>query len=196
MRAGVTSMRSRDRRARRAQPVVDTVWHREGDAVAMEMLRALAHSGTHPGPPVRGPEMVGATVSFGASPGPAHLHSHITGIVPGSQLRGSSGPQAPSARLALANAIESRDLDLRSAGRPQRPFQPDQARSRGRRVPRQLLRARSTTVPTRGCHGSTPGGLEPRQPRVREGALRADAGPAGRVPAPGGAPVVLTWGRR
>ena len=89
--------------------VVDTVWHREGDAVAMEMLRALAHSGNCILAARSGTEMVGATVSFrGVHQGRPTLHSHITGIVPGSQLRGVGLALKLRQRAwALANAIES-----------------------------------------------------------------------------------------
>ena len=89
--------------------VIDTVWHREGDAVAMEMLRALAHSGNCILAARSGTEMVGATVSFrGVHQGRPTLHSHITGIVPGSQLRGVGLALKLRQRAwALANAIES-----------------------------------------------------------------------------------------
>ena len=89
--------------------VIDTVWHREGDAVAMEMLRALAHSGNCILAARSGTEMVGATVSFrGVHEGRPTLHSHITGIVPGSQLRGVGLALKLRQRAwALVNAIES-----------------------------------------------------------------------------------------
>jgi predicted GNAT superfamily acetyltransferase len=89
--------------------VIDTVWHREGDAVAMEMLRALAHSGNCILAARSGTELVGATVSFrGVHQGRPTLHSHITGIVPGSQLRGVGLALKLRQRAwALANAIES-----------------------------------------------------------------------------------------
>ena len=89
--------------------VIDAVWHREGDAVAMEMLRALAHSGNCILAARSGTEMVGATVSFrGVHEGRPTLHSHITGIVPGSQLRGVGLALKLRQRAwALANGIES-----------------------------------------------------------------------------------------
>ena len=89
--------------------VIDAVWHREGDAVAMEMLRALAHSGNCILAARSGTEMVGATVSFrGIHEGRPTLHSHITGIVPGSQLRGVGLALKLRQRAwALANGIES-----------------------------------------------------------------------------------------
>ena len=89
--------------------VIDAVWHREGDAVAMEMLRALAHSGNCILAARSGTEMVGATVSFrGVHQGRPTLHSHITGIVPGSQLRGVGLALKLRQRAwALANGIES-----------------------------------------------------------------------------------------
>ena len=89
--------------------VIDAVWHREGDAVAMEMLRALAHSGNCILAARSGTEMVGATVSFrGVHQGRPTLHSHITGIVPSSQLRGVGLALKLRQRAwALANGIES-----------------------------------------------------------------------------------------
>jgi predicted GNAT superfamily acetyltransferase len=89
--------------------VIDAVWHREGDAVAMEMLRALAHSGNCILAARSGTEMVGATVSFrGVHEGRPTLHSHITGIVPSSQLRGVGLALKLRQRAwALANGIES-----------------------------------------------------------------------------------------
>jgi predicted GNAT superfamily acetyltransferase len=75
----------------------------------MEMLRALAHSGNCILAARSGTEMVGATVSFrGVHQGRPTLHSHITGIVPGSQLRGVGLALKLRQRAwALANAIES-----------------------------------------------------------------------------------------
>jgi predicted GNAT superfamily acetyltransferase len=89
--------------------VIAAVWHRDGDAVAMEMLRALAHSGSCILAARSGTEMVGATVSFrGVHEGRPTLHSHITGIVPGSQLRGVGLALKLRQRAwALANGIES-----------------------------------------------------------------------------------------
>ena len=89
--------------------VIDAVWHREGDAVAMEMLRALDHSGNCILAARSGTEMVGATVSFrGVHEGRPTLHSHITGIVPGSQLRGVGLALKLQQRAwALANGIGS-----------------------------------------------------------------------------------------
>jgi predicted GNAT superfamily acetyltransferase len=89
--------------------VIDAVWHREGDAVTIDMLRALAHSGNCILAARSGTEMVGATVSFrGVHEGRPTLHSHITGIVPGSQLRGVGLALKLRQRAwALANGIES-----------------------------------------------------------------------------------------
>jgi predicted GNAT superfamily acetyltransferase len=89
--------------------VIDAVWHREGDAVAMEMLRALAHSGNCILAARSGTEMLGATVSFrGVHEGRPTLHSHITGIVPRAQLRGVGLALKLRQRAwALANGIES-----------------------------------------------------------------------------------------
>jgi predicted GNAT superfamily acetyltransferase len=89
--------------------VIDAVWHREGDAVTIDMLRALAHSGNCILAARSGAEMVGATVSFrGVHEGRPALHSHITGIVPGSQLRGVGLALKLRQRAwALASGIES-----------------------------------------------------------------------------------------
>jgi predicted GNAT superfamily acetyltransferase len=53
-------------------------------------LRALAHAGNYVVGGYRGPVMVGAAVGFLGSSGerPDHLHSHITGVLPGGQGRG------------------------------------------------------------------------------------------------------------
>ena len=89
--------------------VIDAVWHREGDAVVVDMLRALALSGNCILAARSGTEMVGATVSFrGVHEGRPTLHSHITGIVPGSQLRGVGMALKLRQRAwALSNGIES-----------------------------------------------------------------------------------------
>ncbi|MGD1053633.1 MAG: GNAT family N-acetyltransferase [Candidatus Dormibacteria bacterium] len=89
--------------------VIDAVWHREGDAVAPELLRALAHSGNCVLAARSGAGMVGATVSFrGVHEGRPTLHSHITGILPGAQLRGVGLALKLRQRAwALANGIES-----------------------------------------------------------------------------------------
>lgn len=89
--------------------VIDAVWHREGDAVAMEMLRALAHSGNCILAARSGGRMVGASVSFrGVHEGRPTLHSHITGIVPGCQQRGAGLALKLRQRAwALANGIDA-----------------------------------------------------------------------------------------
>jgi predicted GNAT superfamily acetyltransferase len=89
--------------------VIDAVWHREGDAVTIDMLRALAHSGNCILAARSGTEMVGATVSFrGVHEGQPTLHSHITGVVPGAQVRGVGLALKLRQRAwALANGIES-----------------------------------------------------------------------------------------
>jgi predicted GNAT superfamily acetyltransferase len=70
--------------------VIDSIWHRDGDAVATELLRALAHTENCLLAARSGPEMVGALVAFrGVHDGRPCLHSHITGIVPDLQLRGA-----------------------------------------------------------------------------------------------------------
>jgi predicted GNAT superfamily acetyltransferase len=88
--------------------VIDAIWHREGDAVAIEMLRALAHSGNCILAARSGTAMVGATVSFrGLHDSRPCLHSHITGVVPGAQLRGAGLALKLHQRAwALANGID------------------------------------------------------------------------------------------
>jgi predicted GNAT superfamily acetyltransferase len=88
--------------------VIEAVWHRQGDAVTVELLRALAHSGNCILAAWSGAEMVGASVAFrGVCDGRPSLHSHITGIVPDRQLRGAGHALKLRQRAwALANAID------------------------------------------------------------------------------------------
>jgi predicted GNAT superfamily acetyltransferase len=89
--------------------VIDAVWHREGDAVTTDMLRALAHSGNCILVARSGAETLGASVSFrGVHEGRPALHSHITGVLPGAQSRGVGLALKLRQRAwALANQIES-----------------------------------------------------------------------------------------
>jgi predicted GNAT superfamily acetyltransferase len=96
-------------RLREINRVIDTVWHRDGDALAIEMLRALAHSGNCVLGAWAGTEMVGACVAFrGLYDGRPCLHSHITGIVPGRQLRGAGRALKLRQRAwALAGGVDT-----------------------------------------------------------------------------------------
>jgi predicted GNAT superfamily acetyltransferase len=88
--------------------VIEAVWHRPGDAIAVDLLRALAHSGNCVLAAWSGTEMVGASVAFrGLHDGRPSLHSHITGIVPDLQLHGAGHALKLRQRAwALANGID------------------------------------------------------------------------------------------
>lgn len=59
------------------------------DAVSVNMMKALAHSGHYIGTAWRGPDLVGAAVGFAHGPdGDPSLHSHIAGVRPGQQGSG------------------------------------------------------------------------------------------------------------
>ncbi len=69
--------------------VIDAVWRRPGGAVAVDLLRALDHSGNCILAAWDGDRMVGASVAFrGLHDGRPCLHSHITGVLPGLQQGG------------------------------------------------------------------------------------------------------------
>jgi predicted GNAT superfamily acetyltransferase len=89
--------------------VVEAVWHRQAEALAVDLLRALAHSGGCVLAAWSRTEMVGASVAFrGLHDGRPSLHSHITGIVPNLQLRGAGHALKLRQRAwALANDIDS-----------------------------------------------------------------------------------------
>jgi predicted GNAT superfamily acetyltransferase len=89
--------------------VIDAVWHREGEAVSVELLRALAHTGSCVLGSWSGAELVGASVAFrGLYGGRPCLHSHITCVVPDLQLRGAGYALKLRQRAwALANGIDT-----------------------------------------------------------------------------------------
>ena len=70
--------------------VIDAVWHRPAAAVAVDLLRALDHSGNCILAAWNAGRMVGASVAFrGLHDGQPCLHSHITGVLPALQQRGA-----------------------------------------------------------------------------------------------------------
>lgn len=76
----------------RTTELFDRVWGRDpsaGTIVATEILRAMEHAGCQVTGAFAGDELVGATAALvgwdGENP---HLHSHITGVLPGHQGRG------------------------------------------------------------------------------------------------------------
>jgi len=89
--------------------VLEAVWHRPADPIAVDLLRALAHSANCVLAAWSGAEMVGASIAFrGLHDGRPSLHSHITGIVPDLQLRGAGHALKLHQRAwALANGIDA-----------------------------------------------------------------------------------------
>jgi predicted GNAT superfamily acetyltransferase len=89
--------------------VIEAVWHRQGDAVTVELLRALAHTGSCILGARSGTAMVGASIAFrGLHDGRPCLHSHITCIVPDLQLGGAGTALKLRQRAwALANGIDA-----------------------------------------------------------------------------------------
>ena len=88
--------------------VIDAIWHRPGDPVAVDLLRALDHSGNCILAGWAAGRMVGASVAFrGLHEGRPCLHSHITGVLPEFQLRGAGHALKLHQRAwALAAGIE------------------------------------------------------------------------------------------
>jgi predicted GNAT superfamily acetyltransferase len=73
------------------QRLFEEVWRpAEGDPppVTAGLLRALAHSGAYVVGAFAGTGMVGASAGFFTAPPDPALHSHITGVAPGSEHRG------------------------------------------------------------------------------------------------------------
>ncbi len=76
-----------------ASRLFDTVWGRSTEAgpiMAPEALTALAHAGGQVTGAFRNRELLGATAAFvGLSEdGAVHLHSHVTGVLPGAERAG------------------------------------------------------------------------------------------------------------
>lgn len=67
-----------------------TIWDRPGKPpVSSDMLRALSHSGNYVAGARDGDRLVGGLVGWlGGYPDELHMHSHILGVVPDTQLRG------------------------------------------------------------------------------------------------------------
>ena len=67
------------------------VWGRPGEhALTSDVLKALAHSGNYVSGAFEGSRLVGGLVGWfgGVPPHELHLHSHILGVVPGSEAHG------------------------------------------------------------------------------------------------------------
>ena len=76
---------------RAAQRLFEEVWRpAEGDPppATAELLRALSHAGNYVVGAFAGSLLVGASAGFFTAPPDPALHSHITGVTPGSQGRG------------------------------------------------------------------------------------------------------------
>jgi predicted GNAT superfamily acetyltransferase len=71
---------------RAAAELLKLVWG-ERAPVSTDLLRALEHTGSYVAGAFLGTELIGASVAFLADGG-AKLHSHITGLLPGSQRKG------------------------------------------------------------------------------------------------------------
>jgi predicted GNAT superfamily acetyltransferase len=72
--------------------VFTEIWRRDGaPPISAELMRALAHTGNYVSAAYAGERLVGGCVGFlGRLEGEAlHLHSHILGVLPGEQLRGT-----------------------------------------------------------------------------------------------------------
>lgn len=68
------------------------IWRRDGaPPISAELMRALAHTGNYVAGAYLGGALVAGLVGFlGQVPGhPLHLHSHILGVLPDQQLRGT-----------------------------------------------------------------------------------------------------------
>lgn len=71
-----------------AADLLQRIWHKpDGVPVASELLLALAHTGNYSVLARRGDEPVGASAAFRTGDEVPHLHSHITGVLPGHQGR-------------------------------------------------------------------------------------------------------------
>ncbi|HEX6489016.1 MAG TPA: GNAT family N-acetyltransferase [Candidatus Dormibacteraeota bacterium] len=76
----------------RLEQVFMDIWRREGATpISAELMRALAHAGNYVTGAYQEDRLVGGLVGFfGQLPGGAlHLHSHILGVLPEQQLRGT-----------------------------------------------------------------------------------------------------------
>lgn len=76
---------------RQLSGLLAVVWGRPGEpSLDSDVLKALAHSGNYISGAFAGAKMVGGLVGWfgGVPPQELHLHSHILGVVPGSEARG------------------------------------------------------------------------------------------------------------
>ena len=66
------------------------VWGRGGESMGPDILRALAHSGNYVSGAFVGGRIAGGLVGWlgGVPPHELHMHSHILGVLPGSDARG------------------------------------------------------------------------------------------------------------
>jgi predicted GNAT superfamily acetyltransferase len=67
------------------------VWGRQGEPpISSDMLKALAHSGGYVSGAYEGGRLIGGLVGWlgGHPPHDLHMHSHILGVLPGSEARG------------------------------------------------------------------------------------------------------------
>jgi predicted GNAT superfamily acetyltransferase len=74
-----------------AQRLFEDVWRPEAGnppPMTTELLRALGHAGNYVVGAFAGTLMVGASAGFVTAPPECALHSHITGVAPGSEHRG------------------------------------------------------------------------------------------------------------
>jgi len=74
------------------EEVFSEIWRRDGaPPMSAELMRALAHTGNYVAGAFLDDRLVGGLVGFlGRLPGrPLHLHSHILGVLPEQQLRGT-----------------------------------------------------------------------------------------------------------
>ena len=78
------------KRLRELEALFAAIWEGGHLPITGHMMRALAHSGNYVVGAMADGVMVGGSVGvFGRDPdGEIHIHSHITGVLPGSQLHG------------------------------------------------------------------------------------------------------------
>jgi hypothetical protein len=67
-----------------AADVLRDVWAGDRDAMPPNLMRALAHSGNYVVGMYDSGRMIGASIAFFAPPSARSMHSHITGVLPGS----------------------------------------------------------------------------------------------------------------